>query len=176
MQTCSEAKFYFPAGIGRHVDHLICRDVALDLLRTHPSAKIVFYEDTPYWWLRFLKNAQYRELGLDPSAAQAGRSSDCGVGLRHYLLRSGVPFPRGRKLFLAVFLGLLARAGRGASADLRMFNPTISTVTVDAEILSRKRDLVYQYRSQLPMLFGAHADDLLRMYRECFATETTIEL
>lgn len=175
MQTYPDAKFYFPAGIGRHVDHLLCRDVAFDLLRTHAQARIALYEDTPYWWLRFLKKAHYREFGLSSSSAHPIHSGVCGIGLRHYLLRNDVPFPRGRKLFVAVLLGLLARAARGAGADLRMFNPTITTITVDHEVLSRKRELIYQYGSQLPMLFGPSVDDLLSTYAKCFATETTIE-
>lgn len=175
MKTYPDATFYFPAGIGRHVDHLLCRDVAIDLLNTHPEANIVLYEDSPYWWFRFLRRAHYRELGLISKRAHAIGSGICSIGLRRYLLRRDVPFPRGRKLFFAVLLGSLVRAARGVGTDLSMFDPTINTITVDNEILSRKRELVYHYASQLPMLFGSSADDLLSAYAKCFASETTIE-
>ena len=176
MQAYPNAKFYFPAGIGRHVDHLLCRDVAVELLRTHPRARIVLYEDAPYSWLRFLRRLHYRESGLISTHARAIDSATRGIGLRDYLVRRDVPFPRGRKLFLAVLLGSLARATRGAAVDLRMFDPTISTVTVDDESLSRKRELIHQYASQLPMLFGPTVDALLAKYAECFGSETTLEL
>ena len=177
MRAHPDAQFYFPAGIGRHVDHLLCRDVAIDLLRNRASASIAFYEDAPYWWLRFLRIAQYDEMGLGsaPSDPAIGLPT-YGVSLLQYLLRKDVPFPRGRKLFLAVYTGLLARAGRDPRADLKKFNPKIATTTFGADILTRKRDLVYRYSSQLPMLFGEAPDALLARYRDCFATETTIEL
>lgn len=176
MHTHTEAQFYFPAGIGRHVDHLLCRDVALDLLRSHAPAKIVFYEDAPYWWLRFLKKAHYQELGLGlASDDSANRLPNSGIDLLQYFLRNDVPFPRGRKLFLAVYVGLVAGVGRGARVHLETLNPTISTTTIDAKILAFKRELVYQYRSQLPMLFGERPDELLEKYRDFFATETRIE-
>lgn len=177
MRTYADAQFYFPAGIGRHIDHLLCRDVAFEMLRNHASAKIVFYEDAPYWWLQFLRKAHYHELGEGPATCDSATHSPTpGINLLQYLLRKDVPFPRGRKLFLAVYVGLLARAGRSSAADLKTFRPNITTTTVEAEIRARKRELVYQYSSQIPMLFGAAPDALLEKYRDCFATETTIEL
>jgi len=176
-RTYKEAQFYFPAGIGRHLDHLLCRDVAFDLLRNDASAKIIFYEDAPYWWLRFLKKAHYHELGLGAGTRDsADRPSRYGIDLWQYLSRKDVPFPRGRKLFFAVYVGLLARAGRGLSADWKAFRPTIATTTLDAEILARKRELVFHYKSQLPLLFGEAPDELLDKYQDCFALETTTEM
>jgi len=177
MRAYPDAQFYFPAGIGRHVDHLLCRDVALDLLRNQASARIAFYADAPYWWLRFLRIAQYDEMGLRAAPSDpATRLPAHGISLPQYLLRKDVPFPRGRKLFLAVYVGLLARAGRNPAADLKKFRPRIITTTVEADILTRKRDLIYRYSSQLPMLYGDAPDALLARYRDCFATEATIEL
>ena len=176
-RTYTEAQFYFPSGIGGHLDHLLCRDVALELLRNDASAKVLFYEDAPYSWLRFLKKAHYRELGLRAgthvSADHPGRH---GIDLWQYLLRKDVPFPRGKKLFLAVHLGFLARAGRDWGGVLKAFRPNIATTVIDSEILARKRELVYHYRSQLPMLFGDAPDELLDKYLGCFGTETMIEL
>jgi len=176
-RTYTEAQFYFPAGIGGHLDHLLCRDVALELLRNDASAKVLFYEDAPYWWLRFLKKAYYHELelraGAHDSADQPGRH---GIHLFQYLLRENVPFPRGKKLFLAVYVALLVRAGRGWGGDLKAFRRNIMTTIIDSEILARKRELVYHYRSQLPMLFGEAPDELLDKYLGYFGTETIIEL
>ena len=176
-RTYPEAQFYFPAGIGRHLDHMLCRDVALELLRNDGSTKVLLYEDAPYWWLGFLKKAHYREFGLRPRTRDAGDSErSYGIDLLQYLSRQEVPFPRGRKLFLAVYLGLLAGAGGGSSAELKAYRSTVATTTIDGEILARKRELVYHYRSQLPMLFGDAPDELLDIFRDCFSTERTIEL
>jgi len=176
-RTYTEAQFYFPAGIGGHLDHLLCRDVAFELLRNDASAKVLFYEDAPYWWLRFLKKAHYHELELRAGARHsADHPSRHGIALLQYLLRKEVPFPRGRKLFLAVYVGLLARAGRGWGGDLKAFRPNVATTIIDSEILTRKRALVYHYRSQLPMLFGEAPDQLLDKYLGYFGTETVIEL
>ena len=177
MRTFADAQFYFPAGIGRHIDHLLCRDVGLDMLRRYESGRIVFYEDAPYWWLRFLRRAHYHEQGVGPAISDSAADlPTLGIGLLQYLTRKNVPFPRGRKLFLAVYLGLLAGVGQGSAADLKTFHPNITTATFDAEIRFRKRQLVYQYSSQLPMLFGEAPDAVLESYRDCFATETTIQL
>lgn len=176
MRTFPEASFYFPAGIGRHVDHLLCRDVALAMLARDASSKILFYEDAPYWWLRFLRKAHYRELG--PAAARdvANAPGGAGIGLLQYLSRQWVPFPRGKMLFLALNTALLAGAARPDKSKLKTFSPTVTTKMLDEEILGRKRALVYKYKSQLPMLFGQKPDELIAHYEELFATERIIEL
>ena len=177
MQTYTGAKFYFPAGIGRHLDHLLCRDIGIDMLEKRASAKIVFYEDAPYWWLQFLRKANYRELGSRPVTNDTTHHSpQAGINLLQYLLQKNVPFPRGRKLFSAVYAGLLAGAGRRSAIGLKSFYPTVTTTRFDQDILAEKRQLVCQYKSQLPMLFGEAPGDLLKIYADCFATETTIEL
>lgn len=43
------ARLFVPAGIGRHVDHLAVRDIAIDWYRAKPDrATLAFYEDLPY--------------------------------------------------------------------------------------------------------------------------------
>jgi LmbE family N-acetylglucosaminyl deacetylase len=176
MRSFPEARFYFPAGIGRHLDHMLCRDVAVNMLARKVSAKIAFYEDAPYWWLRFLRSAHYRELGLVAAVSNTAKDPRSpGVGLLRYLFRREVPFPRGRKLFFAVYLALLAGAGRGMGSPLKGLSPTITMTTLDDQILRSKRTLVQRYESQLPMLFGRAPDGLLEDYRDCFATERVVE-
>ena len=56
-------KVYLPLGVGGHVDHQLCREVGLGLLREgrrwvmpgpEYAGKVVFYEDFPYaWWNEF---------------------------------------------------------------------------------------------------------------------------
>jgi LmbE family N-acetylglucosaminyl deacetylase len=56
-------KVYLPLGVGNHVDHQLCRDVGLGLLREprrwvmpgpDSADMVVFYEDFPYaWWHAF---------------------------------------------------------------------------------------------------------------------------
>jgi LmbE family N-acetylglucosaminyl deacetylase len=66
---------YFPLAIGGHVDHRLCRDVALALLQEDDSwvmpapampGRISFYEDFPYaWWSGFAGLTDIRAAGLD---------------------------------------------------------------------------------------------------------------
>jgi LmbE family N-acetylglucosaminyl deacetylase len=37
-----------PLGVGGHIDHLICRDIAAGLARRYPDVEWCFYEDLPY--------------------------------------------------------------------------------------------------------------------------------
>ncbi|HUG48628.1 MAG TPA: PIG-L family deacetylase [Candidatus Limnocylindria bacterium] len=66
---------YFPLGIGNHVDHQLCREVALGLLAegrrwVMPGPNFIgrlsFYEDFPYaWWTDFDGPASDGRLNLD---------------------------------------------------------------------------------------------------------------
>ena len=68
-------KVYLPLGVGGHVDHQLCRDVGIGLLREGRrwvmpgpdyAGTLVFYEDFPYaWWNDFKGLA---DLGFDPLA------------------------------------------------------------------------------------------------------------
>ncbi|HWI87536.1 MAG TPA: PIG-L family deacetylase, partial [Sphingomonas sp.] len=51
-----DALLYFPAGFGNHVDHLACTKAAFRLLDDNIVEKIMLYEDTPYSWLKFIRN------------------------------------------------------------------------------------------------------------------------
>ena len=65
-------KVYLPLGVGGHVDHQLCREVGLALLRESRrwvmpgpeyAGKVVFYEDFPYaWWNVFHR---LEDLGAD---------------------------------------------------------------------------------------------------------------
>ena len=67
-------KVYFPLGVGGHVDHQLCRDVGLGLLREGRAwvmpgpdyaDKIAFYEDFPYaWWTDFRRLEDLEGGGL----------------------------------------------------------------------------------------------------------------
>jgi LmbE family N-acetylglucosaminyl deacetylase len=66
---------YFPLGVGGHVDHQLCREVALGLLSERrrwvmpaPSmvGRLSFYEDFPYaWWDDFNGPTADGGLGVD---------------------------------------------------------------------------------------------------------------
>jgi LmbE family N-acetylglucosaminyl deacetylase len=68
-------KVYLPLGVGGHVDHQVCRDVGIGLLREGRrwvmpgpdyAGTLVFYEDFPYaYWNDFKSLA---DLGFDPLA------------------------------------------------------------------------------------------------------------
>ncbi|MCB0343563.1 MAG: PIG-L family deacetylase [Bdellovibrionales bacterium] len=62
-----------PLGIGRHVDHLVCAQVAMRLVKA--NIKLLFYEDLPYAWRGSQPNqrqdssaAAFERLGLLPGA------------------------------------------------------------------------------------------------------------
>jgi LmbE family N-acetylglucosaminyl deacetylase len=65
-------KVYLPLGVGNHVDHQLCREVGLDLLREprrwvmpgpDHAGIVTFYEDFPYaWWSAFRR---LEELPID---------------------------------------------------------------------------------------------------------------
>ena len=74
-------QIYFPLGIGGHVDHILCRDVAISLLNSgrgwvmpapDMADRVSFYEDFPYaWWNDFGGQA---DLPLDDSVLGEGRA------------------------------------------------------------------------------------------------------
>ena len=76
-------KVYFPLGIGGHVDHRLCREVGLQLLRDGHrwimpgpdyAGALVFYEDFPYaWWNDFAHLGDLDDGGL------VGLPSDVGI-------------------------------------------------------------------------------------------------
>lgn len=171
------ATFHFPAGIGSHVDHLICREAAFRLLDEGAVDRIMLYEDVPYSWLKFIRDQSYRELlrsvELDPEGRTGAFRGD-GLALSGYLREKAIPFPRGKKLFPAVYLSLLAR-----SAVLRRrkrYSGTVRTFDLDGRAQAEKKRLILHYRSQIPMLFGECIDELTSSHRRSFVTEVTIEI
>ncbi|MEX1334478.1 MAG: PIG-L family deacetylase [Candidatus Limnocylindrales bacterium] len=79
---------YFPLGIGGHVDHRLCRDAGLALLRDEAAwvmpaddfrGKLAFYEDFPYaWWDGFsgLSDLDGQDLELPQGLALEARYAD----------------------------------------------------------------------------------------------------
>jgi LmbE family N-acetylglucosaminyl deacetylase len=79
---------YFPLGVGNHVDHQLCREVALSLLAEErrwvmPAPEmpgiLSFYEDFPYaWWSGFngLSDLPPGSLELPPGVRLEARYSD----------------------------------------------------------------------------------------------------
>jgi LmbE family N-acetylglucosaminyl deacetylase len=94
---------YFPLGVGGHVDHQLCREVALGLLgegrrwvmpAPDMAGKVSFYEDFPYaWWNDFSGpvDLPVAELGLPQGVDLEARYADIAeqlerkaAGLRVY--------------------------------------------------------------------------------------------
>ena len=173
------ATFFFPAGFGSHVDHLACRNAAFRLLDEGRLDKVIFYEDVPYSWLRFIRRQHYRALlrsiELDPDSRAAASRRD-GVSFAGYLRGRSVPFPRGKKLFLLVQASLLSRNLLAETARSAPYRGVIRTIALDDAQMAKKRALVFQYASQLPMLFGPEPEQTLNELQESFAQEVTIEV
>jgi LmbE family N-acetylglucosaminyl deacetylase len=93
---------YFPLGVGNHVDHVLCRDVAVSMLAeprrwVMPGPELVgsttFYEDFPYaWWRDFTTPSDLdtpldlpRGLDLEARYAEIGESMERkAAGIRLY--------------------------------------------------------------------------------------------
>ncbi len=174
-----DATFYFPAGFGNHVDHLACRAVAFSLLDEGVLDKIVLYEDVPYCWLRFIRNQSYTallsrvEFERD-SHVKAFRTN--GADILRYLGRRMAPFPRGKKLFALVYGSLVISNALRERARTKPYCGKVNLIELSNAVVKQKKNLIYHYKSQLPMLFGSNPDRLLRDYRQSFATEVTIEI
>ena len=79
---------YFPLGVGGHVDHQLCREVAVGLLgedrrwvmpAPDMAGRVSFYEDFPYaWWSDFngLVDLGVESLGLPGGVALEARYAD----------------------------------------------------------------------------------------------------
>lgn len=175
-----QARFHFPAGIGNHVDHLACQRAAFRLLDDERVDRITLYEDIPYCWLRFVRSQYYRRffrtIDLDKEArAEAMRPS--GESLWKYLLGKEVPFPRGKRLFPAVYAALLLQNVLKRGKKRRgKYAGKMRSFCLDALLMEKKKALIYRYESQIPMLFGNGPDQLLRDLRQSFSKEVSIEI
>lgn len=173
------ATFYFPAGFGSHVDHLACQRAAFRLLDEERLDRIILYEDIPYSWLKFVRKQHYKRLlqtvDLDPQDDGEIRRRE-GESLWTYLWQEDVPFPRGKKLFPAVYASLLVGNIFKRSKRRRSYIGKVSSIRLDDIQMERKRTLISRYQSQIPMLFGKNPDRVLRDLRDCFSKEVTIEI
>lgn len=180
IDSYPDATFYFPAGFGNHVDHLACRKAAFRLLDEGRLNRILFYEDVPYSWLRFIRNQSYktllRRVHLErDSYVMAFRKG--GEDFLDYIRGTTVPFPRGKKLFALVYSSLMLTNMVGKMfKHRRKYNGRLQIVRLSNEQVSKKKDLLYHYRSQIPMLFGNDPEHLLRDLNDIFAREVTIEV
>lgn len=174
------AAFFFPAGIGNHVDHLTCRDAAFRCLDKRILDRITLYEDAPYSWLRFVRKQSYRALLKTVALESDDRTrvlQHGGESMPSYLGRRNVPFPRGRALFLAVHAALvLHNATRRSSRGGKLYRGRIQTTALDEEVASHKIALLHCYESQLPMLFGVDPAATLNDHAKSLRREVVIEV
>ncbi len=180
VRSHCEANFYFPAGIGSHVDHLICKNLGFRLLDEGILGKIYLYEDIPYSWLRFVRHECYRTLLKAVEIDEASRAlafRQNGEGFLGYLARKLVPFPRGKKLFPIVYLSsAVGNFLHPLSPATKDYRGSVKAIELSDTAMKRKTDLLHFYRSQIPMLFGNDADEFLLAHRESFSTEIRIEV
>jgi hypothetical protein len=173
------ASFFFPAGFGSHVDHLACRDAAFRLLDHGRLNRIILYEDVPYSWLRFIRIQHYRALSrtidFESESRKVAFRRD-GVSFTEYVSGAKVPFPRGKKLFPLVQASLLSRNLLPRVGGSKRYRGVIRTIALDDAQMAKKKALVFQYASQLPMLFGTEPEHALRALHESFSKEVAIEV
>jgi len=174
------AAFYFPAGIGSHIDHLACARAAMRLLDDNVLERIFLYEDTPYGWLKFLRNRRYAALGRCVALGEETRATlfrQAGLTLRQYRNESDIPFPRGRKLFTLLFWSLSIRNAIGRlAARSEVYRGTVRLLKLSDDAVAGKTALLSHYRSQIPMLFGSDPEAVYRRCRDELSTEVLIEI
>ena len=175
-----QARFYFPAGIGNHVDHLACQRAAFRLLDDERLDGITLYEDIPYCWLSFVRSQYYRRFCRTVDLGKDGRAEamrPTGVSLWKYLFGKDVPFPRGKKLFPAVYAALLlGNVAKRWEKPAGIYRGKVKSISLDDAQMEKKKALIYRYQSQIPMLFGNAPDQLLRDLRQSFSKEVSIEI
>jgi hypothetical protein len=175
-----EAEMYFPAGFGNHRDHLLCREVAFRLLDNGDLDRIFLYEDIPYAWLKFIRELHYRILMKKIVISEEGRKvafRKGGLSVERFIKQDLVPFPRGKMLFLVVYLALIAINILSAFfCAAKKYRGCIRAVTLNDEMTKKKVDLIQFYESQIPLLFGLKSDECLRAQRESLSTEVLIEI
>lgn len=168
------AAFHFPAGIGNHVDHLACTRAAFRLLDEGIVERIFLYEDTPYGWLKFIRDQYYRALlsrvTLDDGDRDKAFRPD-GVTLPAYLAGKQPPFPKGKLLFTILFFLNLFRGKLH-----RSYRAKVDVIAIGEAHLKKKADLLFHYRSQIPMLFGDRPEAMLEQHHASFAQEVTMEI
>lgn len=175
-----DANFYFPAGIGNHIDHIACKTAAFRLLDKEVLDKIQLYEDIPYSWLRFIRNQYYKAFSRSvnlakPDPVTASRRS--GKNILGYLTHGNIPFPRGKKLFAILYGSLfVGNALHGSSSAPKPYHGRMRFFDLGDGDIAKKRDLVFHYESQIPMLFGKHPEDVLRSNGDSFSREVIVEI
>ena len=179
-QEYPSASFYFPAGFGGHVDHLACRAAGFELLHDGILDNIILYEDIPYSWLKFIRDQSYKALlrGIEIDEVSRNRAfRPEGESILEYVTRRTVPFPRGRKLFSAVYASLIygrmsgriPSPGKGCQANIKI-------IELSYEQISQKKDLLHHYASQIPMLFGERPELLFNKHHSSLSREVIIEI
>ena len=178
VDSYPEARFYFPAGIGNHIDHIACKQVGFRLLEQGALPSITLYEDIPYAWLRFVRSQSYRALRreVDLQDLQETRRRD-GLSLLQYLESGAVPFPNGRRLFTLVYAALVA-AGQTArlARAAQPYRGRVTAVQLDDDLVQKKKSLLYCYASQVPMLFGPYPESVMARLSESLSREIAIEV
>jgi LmbE family N-acetylglucosaminyl deacetylase len=174
------SELYFPAGVGNHIDHVLCREVAFKLLDDGKLQKILLYEDVPYAWLKFVRNVYYKILFRNANVV--GRGGDVafrveGLNIRSFLNPGRGLFPRGKFLFLTLYFALTARNLLNALLDMdKKYTCCIGMTRLEDHVVEKKINLIKFYESQLDLLFGNNPDECLRAERELFSTEVLIEI
>jgi len=178
INSYPEARFYFPAGIGNHIDHVACRQVGFRLLKQGALSSITLYEDVPYAWLRFIRSQFYRALRRDVALQDLRdtRRRD-GLSILQYLAPGAVPFPNGRRLFTLVYAALAA-AGQTArlARAAQPYSGRLISVQLDDDLVQKKKALLYHYASQIPMLFGPDPERVLARLGESLSREIAVEI
>ena len=180
VKAYPDADFYFPAGIGNHIDHLACKQAAFRLLDECVVDKINLYEDIPYSWLTFIRGQYYKILSRTVALVKSDQAIASGRGGKNilaYLMHGNIPFPRGKKLFTLIYGSLVIdNALHGSSSSPKPYSGKMRFVDLGDDNIVKKRDLIYHYKSQIPMLFGKHPDEVIRHNQHSIAREVIVEI
>ncbi len=180
MRLYPDANFYFPAGIGNHIDHVACRQAAFRLMERGAVSRVFLYEDSPYSWLKFVRGAHYRDLlkRIEMGAGQRkAMSRDDGLDSGNYIFGKHVAFPKGKALFgLLGMASWIAHIFRKDPVNSGHYSGRHAVFELHADVVEKKKHLLAFYQSQIPMLFGKDPERTFKRHSASMSIEAVMEI
>ena len=155
-----KAKYWFPLGVGNHVDHQILFRIAGRLAEKRTDEDIIYYEEFPYADIPYLAKHRLDSIGApyrDASIRSVGKTA-----ARTYHALLSIPvirdnIERFQKPFLyaliisTMFYREKIRQSMSSASDFSRLTPEVVDVTLHIEL---KANAIMKYESQVRALFG----------------------
>ena len=165
------ARFYFPLGVGNHVDHQIAAAAGFTLRTSRRWVHdVAFYEDTPYVCIPHLLRQRFELVGIASPPGAAPAVTAC-VREAHAGLMSVPQFARhagpvARRLLYALLMVRFGRARLGARRRRWIaMRPELADI---GDQFATKVAAVACYESQVAAIYGDR-DTMRRQLADCCA-------